>query len=68
MAITITFANPEGFDNKEFATASEVLNTLSTLEEKDVYINHAPMALEQITEAILLDASHIMIQDKLIGA
>ena len=67
MAINITFADPEGFNDKEFEV-DEALTTLQNLEEKDVYIDHAPVEISSITEETLTNANHIMIQDKLIGA
>ena len=65
--ITITFANPEGFVDKNFEV-DEALNTLQSLEEKDIYIDHAPIDQEVLSTEMLEKASHIMIQDKLIGA
>lgn len=65
--ITIIFANPDGFENKEFKV-NEALSALLALEEKDIYIDHAPVEQQLLSEKLLEDASHIMVQDKLIGA
>ena len=65
--ITVTFADPEGFKNKELEV-DEALSTLLSLEEKDIYIDHAPVEQQKLSTDVLEQASHIMVQDKLIGA
>lgn len=66
--ITITFANPDGFIDKNYNTSDEAVSELKTLEEKDIYINHQPVEQELLSTNMLESANHIMIQDKLIGA
>ena len=67
--INIIFGNPEGFDTKTY-TLDEAFLVLTSLnnKEKDLYVDHQAFEIIKLTKNIIEDASHIIVQDKMVGA
>ena len=68
--ITITFAEPQGFREKEFQNENLTLKELIKLNhsEKDTFIDHHPIENGNLDISLIKDTSQIVVHDKLIDA